>query len=89
MRIDISIVQSAPELATLEILARVLDGAITVLVSSHPCLESDIPCHYPFAPCHRADNIYNCIHELGNAILAYRAAIAAAIANEEKPELPF
>ena len=58
MLLDTALVRSAPEMASLEILAGVLEATLVALVAAHPCLESDGPCACALAPCRFADAIH-------------------------------
>ena len=83
-----ALVQSAPEMATLEALVQVLDVTLVVLAAAHPCLESDRPaCGSSLAPCHLAAAIHDHIDELDNAIIHYRATVEDAL-NAERDSSP-
>ena len=84
------LVRSAPELASLETLAGVLETTLVALVAAHPCIEADFPCSASLAPCRLADVIHNRIAELDNALLDYRASVEGALEYEDdQDELPF
>jgi hypothetical protein len=72
MLLDPALVRSAPEMASLEILALVLQASLVALTAAHPCLESDGPPYGALAPCRLAEAIHNGIDELDNAIIHYR-----------------
>ena len=74
-----TLLRSAPEMASLEILAAVLQATRAALATSHPCLEADPPCSAPLAPCRLADSLCYQIDVLDNAILNYQALVLAAI----------
>lgn len=83
MLLDIALFRSAPELASLEILARVLRATLAALTAAHPCLESDDARCCGLAPCRFAQAIHNGIDELNGAIIEYRAVVEAALESEQ------
>ncbi len=89
MLLDLDLVRSAPELASLEILARVLQAALVALGAAHPCLASDRDCPGRLAPCHLAAAIHFRIDELDNAIIHYRAHVEESLCEETHSALPF
>ena len=90
MLLDIALFRSAPELASLEILARVLRATLAALTAAHPCLvESHNARCCGLAPCRFAQTIHNGIDELNDAIIEYRAVVEAALECEQNGQLPF
>ncbi len=89
MLLDLALVRSAPELASLEILARVLEAALVALAAAHPCLESDRACGGSLAPCYLAAAIHDRIDELDNAIIHYRATVEESLSDESESAMPF
>lgn len=89
MLLDPALVRSAPELATLETLALVLQTALVTLTAAHPCLERDGPPCGALAPCHLARAIHDGIDELDNAINYYRAVVEDVLNDEQNGQLPF
>ncbi len=89
MLLGLALVRSAPELASLEILARVLEAALVALAAAHPCIASGRPCRSALAPCHLAVTIHDRIDELDNAILNYRADVEESLSAEVDRSLPF
>lgn len=88
MLLDSALVRSAPEMASLEILALVLRASLVALTAAHPCLESDGPRCSALAPCRLAEAIHDGIDELDNAILRYRAVVEADLDREQNGHLP-
>ncbi len=84
MLLDLALFRSAPELASLEILAGVLRATLAALTAAHPCLESDGPRCRSHAPCRLADSIHDGIDELDNAIIQYRSVVEAALESEQQ-----
>jgi hypothetical protein len=89
MLLDPTLVRSAPELASLEILARVLEAALVALAAAHPCIESHRRCRGCLAPCHIAAAIHDRIDELDNAIIHYRVTVEETLRAETDRTLPF
>ena len=89
MLLDLDLVRSAPELASLEILARVLEAALVALAAAHPCIASGCACRGSLATCHLAAAIHDRIDELDNAILHYRADVEEALCAERETPMPF
>lgn len=89
MLLDLALVRSAPELASLEILASVLEAALVALAAAHPCLVSGPVCRCSLAPCHLAAAIRDRIDELDNAIINYRADVEESLSAEHESTLPF
>jgi hypothetical protein len=75
-------------MASLEILAAVLQATRAALATSHPCLEADPPCSAPLAPCRFADSLCYQIDELDNAILNYQALVVAALDSDNNDNPP-
>ena len=83
------LVRSAPELASIDILAGVLEATIVALIASHPCLEIECRCVRPLAPCTLAVAILEHIYQLDNAIIHYRAVVEVELEAERRGEPPF
>ena len=88
MLLDPALVRSAPEMASLEILALVLRATLVALTAAHPCLESDGSQCGALAPCRLAEAIHDGIHELDNAIIHYRAVVEDELDSERSEQLP-
>lgn len=80
--VDLALLRSAPELASLEILSHVLEVTLVAIRAAHPCLDSGRVCHGSLAPCHLAAKLHDCIDELDNAIINYRADVEHSLCSE-------